>query len=84
MKARATIRLSLQSEKQLNALVTALTPEVHKKIGARSQATLMQEQLSLVLNVEAEDTVALRAALNAYLHWINSTINVIETVVKAT
>ena len=30
------------------------------------------------LTVEAEDTVALRATLNAYLHWIQSTLSVIE------
>jgi len=33
--------------------------------------------------VEAEDTIALRATLNAYLHWINSTLNVIDTIDNA-
>jgi tRNA threonylcarbamoyladenosine modification (KEOPS) complex Pcc1 subunit len=36
----------------------------------------------LVLKVEARDTVALRAALNAYLRWINSTLNVLEVLEK--
>jgi tRNA threonylcarbamoyladenosine modification (KEOPS) complex Pcc1 subunit len=37
----------------------------------------------LVLDVEAKDTVALRATLNAYLRWINSTANVLETIENA-
>jgi tRNA threonylcarbamoyladenosine modification (KEOPS) complex Pcc1 subunit len=33
-----------------------------------------------VLTADAEDTVALRSTLNAYLRWIKSTINVIDVV----
>jgi tRNA threonylcarbamoyladenosine modification (KEOPS) complex Pcc1 subunit len=40
------------------------------------------EGFSLVLPVEAEEAVALRASLNAYLRWINSTIRLISTVVE--
>jgi KEOPS complex subunit Pcc1 len=82
LTASATIRLQFSSEKQLSALISALTPEVHKQIGARSKTTLTHGVQSLILNVEASDTVALRAALNAYLRWINSTVNVFETVDK--
>jgi tRNA threonylcarbamoyladenosine modification (KEOPS) complex Pcc1 subunit len=79
VKAKATVRLPFQSEKQLAALVDALTPEVNRQIGTRSKTILAKDGLALVLNVEAEDTVALRSALNAYLRWINSTLNVLET-----
>ena len=82
MKANAIVRLPFQSEKQLSALVNALIPEVNRQIGVRSKVTLTKEKQVLVLNVEAEDTVALRAALNAYLRWINSTLNVLDTVEK--
>ena len=44
---------------------------------------LEKEGNFLVLNVEAKDTVALRAALNAYLRWIGSAVNVLETVESA-
>lgn len=83
MKANATVRLPFKSEKQLIALVSALTPEIERQIATRSKATMMTDTQYLVLNVEAKDTVALRAALNAYLRWINSAINVLETVEKA-
>jgi tRNA threonylcarbamoyladenosine modification (KEOPS) complex Pcc1 subunit len=80
VKANANIRVPFQSEKQMHALMQALTPEVNRQIGVRSKVTLKAEGQVLVLDVEAEDTVALRSALNAYLRWINSTLNVLETV----
>lgn len=83
MKAKATVRLPFQSENQLTAIVDALTPEIQRQMGLRSKATLATEEKVLVLTVEAEDTVALRAALNAYLRWISSTTNVLETLNKS-
>jgi len=35
------------------------------------------------LTVDAEDSVALRSTLNAYLRWIGTTINVIDLVAEA-
>jgi len=82
LKARASVRLPFQSERQLSALLAALTPEVQRQVGVRSKATLVAEGLELVLLVEADDTVALRAALNAYLRWINSSFNVLDALEK--
>jgi tRNA threonylcarbamoyladenosine modification (KEOPS) complex Pcc1 subunit len=56
-----------------------LTPEAKAPLTRRAKTKLEEDGLFLVLHVEAEDTVALRATLNAYLHWINSVLNVIET-----
>ncbi|MCW4011094.1 MAG: KEOPS complex subunit Pcc1 [Candidatus Bathyarchaeota archaeon] len=81
MNAKASVRLPFQSHKQLRSLLDALTPEVKRQVGVRSRVSLNAEAQTLVLEVEAEDTVALRAALNTYLRWINSTINVLESVV---
>ncbi|MCX8151122.1 MAG: KEOPS complex subunit Pcc1 [Candidatus Bathyarchaeota archaeon] len=81
MVAEATVRLSFTSEKLLQALIIALSPELINPT-SRSKATISQEDLTCVLTVKAEDTVALRAALNAYLRWINSAISVLETLEK--
>jgi tRNA threonylcarbamoyladenosine modification (KEOPS) complex Pcc1 subunit len=78
MKAKAIVRLKLPSEKQLEIVFKALEPEVKKPATMRSRTTLKKDDELLVLNVEAKDTVALRAALNAYLRWINSILNVLE------
>jgi tRNA threonylcarbamoyladenosine modification (KEOPS) complex Pcc1 subunit len=80
--ANATIRLKFTSQKQLSALLSALSPEAKKPVSSRADVKLEKNGLFLVLNIVAEDTVALRATLNAYLWWINSTISVINTVAE--
>lgn len=75
--AKATVRLKFNSQKQLTTLLDALTPEAKAPATHRAHVKLEKDGSFLVLAVEAEDTVALRATLNAYLRWINSTINVI-------
>jgi tRNA threonylcarbamoyladenosine modification (KEOPS) complex Pcc1 subunit len=78
MKAKAVVRLKFPSEKHLEIVFKALEPEVKKPTTMRSRTTLKKDGGLLVLNVEARDTVALRAALNAYLRWINSILSVLE------
>jgi tRNA threonylcarbamoyladenosine modification (KEOPS) complex Pcc1 subunit len=77
MKASASIRLRFPSEKERRVVFEALVPET-KVATTRSKATLMKDDKDLVLNVEANDTVALRAALNAYLRWVVSIVNVLQ------
>ena len=80
MKAKATVLLPFQPGKRLNSVVAALEPEINRQIGVRSKTVFRTKENDLILEVEAEDTVALRAALNSYLRWVNSTLNVIDTV----
>jgi tRNA threonylcarbamoyladenosine modification (KEOPS) complex Pcc1 subunit len=81
-KAAATIRLNLGSQKQLDALINALKPEADAPPTHRSTVKLQKDGACLVLAAEAEDTVALRATLNAYLRWINSILNVMDAIKK--
>ena len=83
MKAKATIRLRLSSEKHLTTLLEALSPEANRPVNLRTKAVLKRDGDFAVLNVESKDTVALRAALNAYLRWIGSTMKVLEIVEQA-
>jgi len=83
IKAKATVRLKFNSDKQLTTLLNALTPEANAQVTRRSSVKLVKENSFLSLIVEAEDTVALRSTLNAYLRWINSAINVIDVVKRA-
>ena len=78
IRAKATIRLKFASEKQLEALFCALKPETDNIETRRANVHLRKEACFLTLTVEAGDTVALRATLNAYLHWIQSTLSVID------
>ncbi|MDI6847469.1 MAG: KEOPS complex subunit Pcc1 [Candidatus Bathyarchaeia archaeon] len=78
MKANALVRLKFPSEKYLEIVFKALEPEVRKPPTMRSQTILEKEGNFLVLRIEAKDTVALRATVNAYLRWINSMTKVLE------
>ena len=79
-KAKAKIRLQLSSHKHLTTLLDALAPEADSPVAKRARVVLCKEESGLVLAVEARDTAALRASLNAYLRWICSTMNVIEAI----
>jgi tRNA threonylcarbamoyladenosine modification (KEOPS) complex Pcc1 subunit len=83
MKAKATVRLRLSSEKQLTTILDALAPEADRPVNVRAKAVLERDGDIAVLTVEAKDTVALRAALNAYLRWIGSTLKVLDAVESA-
>ena len=82
-RAKACIRLDFKSEIRVTTILDALEPETKVSATRRANVKLEQDGLFLVLTVEAEDDVALRATLNAYLRWINSTVNVINAVEQA-
>jgi len=82
-RAKANIRLKLRSEEQLTTLLHALDPEVKATVTRRATVKLEKDGLYLVLTVDAEDTIALRSTVNAYLRWISAAINVIDAVKEA-
>lgn len=77
-RSRCTCKIRLRDERSLQTVLEALKLEAQKPPTFRSKATLKGEGNYLILDVEARDTVALRAALNAYLRWINAMLNVLE------
>jgi len=79
MKANAFVRLKFPSERHLEIVFEALEPEVKTPPTMRSQAFLEKEKTFLILKIEAKDTVALRATVNAYLRWISSIYGVFST-----
>jgi len=83
VRAKADIRLKFQTEQQLKTLLDALTPEARATVTRRANVKLQKDGLFFVLTVDADDTVALRSTLNAYLHWINSTVSIIGVLERA-
>ncbi len=81
-RAQATVRLKFVTQKQVETLLRALSPEAKTPMTHRADIKLAQDGLFLVVSVDAKGTVALRATLNSYLRWINSAINVIDTVAQ--
>jgi len=82
MKANAVLRLKFPSQRHLEIIFKALLPEVRKPPTMRSRASLEKDDTFLVLKIEAKDTVALRASVNAYLRWIDSIINTLGVLEK--
>jgi len=79
-KAKAKVRLKFPTEEQLLIVFNSLDPEARTSTSHRARTTLKKECNYLAVTIEAEDTVALRASLNAYMRWINSITNVLEVV----
>ncbi|MGA2680371.1 MAG: KEOPS complex subunit Pcc1 [Candidatus Bathyarchaeia archaeon] len=81
-RAKANIRLKIRSEEQLTTLLQALDPESKATVTRRAKVKLEKDGLFLALTVDAEDAVALRSTLNAYLRWIGTAINVIDLIAE--
>lgn len=79
MAIRIKCKILFPSRRYLEIVFKALEPEVKKSPTMRSQAILQKEGKFLILRIEAKDTVALRAAINAYLRWISSVYGVCST-----
>jgi len=82
MKAQATVRLRFPSERYLSIVLNALKPEAESALTSRAKVQLESEGNSLTMRFEAGDTPALRAAVNAYLHWValvNEACSVLES-----
>jgi tRNA threonylcarbamoyladenosine modification (KEOPS) complex Pcc1 subunit len=77
MKAKATIRIKVSSIAHLTSLLEAVKPET-KRLGNRSKVEIYRDGFFVILNVEAKDTIALRATLNTYLRWIGSTLDTLK------
>ncbi len=74
----AIVRLEFPSGKQLEAVIDALSPEISTPLPSRAKVELKRKGTSLILLVEAKDTVALRSALNAVLRLVSSIVNVMQ------
>jgi len=83
MKATGSVRLFFSSGKHLQSLIDALEPETRVLTTKRTKATIEKQNFSLLLSVEADDVVALRAALNTYLRWIDSVGRVLGALEEA-
>jgi KEOPS complex subunit Pcc1 len=72
-----SLTVRIRSE-HAEALYHALLPEAGVLPGQRSRVGLRLEGGELVLEFEAEDTVAMRAAVNAFLRWVSAIEKVLE------
>jgi KEOPS complex subunit Pcc1 len=79
VKAQAIIRIPFSKRNNLKIAFKALEPEISESTMTRSQTILKKEDSHLIINIDAQDTVALRAAINTYLRLISSIFSVHST-----
>ena len=65
---KATLRFKT-GEAASHAVKAALSPESEREV-QRTNVAVEVEKDWVILNVQAEDTTALRAAVNSYVRWM--------------
>ena len=68
-RASATVEFIFRSARETEAVQRALRPEEALPASTRCRVSIRRRKNVLCLRVDAEDTAALRAALNSYLRW---------------
>jgi len=68
-QASATVEFTFRTAREAGAVQQALKPEEALPVSTRCRAIIRRRKNVLCLRVDAEDTAALRAALNSFLRW---------------
>jgi tRNA threonylcarbamoyladenosine modification (KEOPS) complex Pcc1 subunit len=71
--ARGALTFTLDRPSQAEAIEAALLPEMAGDVPGSTLA-LHRQGSTLVLDIEAEDEGALRAAVNSYLRWVQAAL----------
>ena len=69
---RADVRIDAEDKAQM--LANALRPEMEQEV-SRTRVDIRAEGSELIISIQAEDVVALRASLNSYLRWTKLAID---------
>ena len=77
--SHASIQLSVP-EGLSELIQESLAPEVENSISERSNVVITSRNCDVLIFIEALDIVALRAAINSYLRWINTILDIVKTV----
>jgi tRNA threonylcarbamoyladenosine modification (KEOPS) complex Pcc1 subunit len=76
-RAEAEILLKASSEK-IHVLERSLKPETETRSSFRSNVTIESREGGILIRIVAEDSVALRAAVNSYLRWAQGVIEILN------
>jgi len=75
---KSTIEIPLDSKKTAELLLAALSPETKSGPSDRATTSVSIHDSVLVIEVEANDITALRAAINSYLAWVSACLRTVE------
>ena len=78
MKGKSTVEIPLESKKIAELLLAALSPETKSAPSDRAITNVSIRDNVLVIDVEANDLTALRAAMNSYISWVSACLRTVE------
>ena len=78
LSGKAIIEIPLESKETAEILLAALTPETKSGPSDRATARVRVHDSVLIIEVEAGDITALRAAMNSYIAWVSACIKSIN------
>ncbi|MDI6642944.1 MAG: KEOPS complex subunit Pcc1 [Candidatus Hodarchaeaceae archaeon] len=78
-RTSATVEFEFRSAREAEAVRQALRPEEALPASTRCRASVQRRKNVLCLRVDADDTAALRAALNSFLRWTIVARDMIES-----
>jgi len=76
--ATAEIEFDFGDQQKAGAVFNAVKPELVLPDSSRCKVSLVQRKTVLCLRVEAQDTVALRAAVNSFIRLVKVAKDMIE------
>ena len=71
---KSVIEIPLDSQKTAEILFAALTPETRSGPSDRATTRVSLRGSVLIIEVEAADITALRAAMNSYIAWVSACV----------
>ena len=80
-QAKASVSIEVDGN-LVKVLAKSLQPEVESPSSSRSRVSLEPSDGRLELRISASDVTALRAAVNSYLRWVDSIINLLGRIDK--
>lgn len=75
---KSTIEIPVGSKRTAEMLLAALQPETESGPSDRAITRVSIRDSVLVIEVEASDITALRAAMNSYIAWISACLRTVE------
>jgi tRNA threonylcarbamoyladenosine modification (KEOPS) complex Pcc1 subunit len=75
---KAIIEIPLESKETAEILLAALTPETQSGPSDRATTRVKVHDSVLIIEVEAGDITALRAAMNSYIAWVSACVKSIN------
>ena len=72
------VNIKLEDENTCNLLYDAIALESSYNPNERAQADLERKKDTLILKINAKDSISARASVNSFLKWINLSLQIIS------